>query len=168
MLNHIHSFIHSWHFYSAISSPKLHRGVPDYSIHIVPELTRQNNTALQVKNLPKVPIWRLEWGSNMLLSGCKASNLQLSYHAPHEILWTTEHFVSYILLDACVCVKAKINSYWDVCLNLYRVNSLCRIAWYITSITLKGHRKKDRQLIFTTETDSFLSNPEIKAHCEAV
>src|SRR6218665_2292093 len=48
----------------------------------------------------------------------------------------------------------------------YRVNSLCRVAWYITSITLKGHRKEDRQLIFTTETCSFLSNPEIEAHCE--
>src|SRR6218665_1939589 len=50
----------------------------------------------------------------------------------------------------------------------YRVNSLCRVAGYITSITLKGHRKEDRQLIFTTETYSFLSNPEMKAHCEAV
>src|SRR6218665_4185322 len=50
----------------------------------------------------------------------------------------------------------------------YRVNSLCRVAWYITSITLKGHRKEDRQLIFTTETYSFLSKPEMKAHGEAV
>jgi len=33
---------------------------------------------------------------------------------------------------------------------------------------LRGHRKEGRQLIFTTETDSFLSNPEMKAHCEAV
>src|SRR6218665_757238 len=33
---------------------------------------------------------------------------------------------------------------------------------------LGGHRKEDRQLIFTTETASFPSNPEMKAHCEAV
>src|SRR6218665_3993996 len=32
----------------------------------------------------------------------------------------------------------------------------------------RGHRKEDRQLIFTTETDSFLSNPKMKAHCEVV
>src|SRR6218665_249501 len=37
-----------------------------------------------------------------------------------------------------------------------------------TSITLRGHRKEDRELIFTMETDSFLSNSEMKAHCEAV
>jgi len=36
-----------------------------------------------------------------------------------------------------------------------------------TSITLSGHRK-DRQLISTTETDSFQSNPDMKAHGEAV
>src|SRR6218665_4106740 len=51
----MHSFIHSWYFYSATSSPLLHRGAPDYSIRIVPELTRQNTTALPVKDLPKVP-----------------------------------------------------------------------------------------------------------------
>src|SRR6218665_2927327 len=37
-----------------------------------------------------------------------------------------------------------------------------------TSITLRGDRKEDRELIFTMETDSFLSNSEMKALCEAV
>ena len=33
---------------------------------------------------------------------------------------------------------------------------------------LGGHRKEYRQLILTTETASFLSNPQLKAHCETV
>jgi len=83
-----------------------------------------------------------------------------------KFLWTTEHFVLYILLGACVCVKVEINSYWNVCLTLYLVTFWCKVARYINN--LNRHRKEDRQLIFTTETDSFLSNPEMKAHCEAV
>jgi len=59
VVNHIYSFIHSWYFYSASSSPILLRGAPDYSIHIVLELTRHNTTALPVKDLPKVPTWQL-------------------------------------------------------------------------------------------------------------
>src|SRR6218665_1118698 len=35
-----------------------------------------------VKNLPKVPTWRLEWDSNLGSSGCNAPNLPLSHHAP--------------------------------------------------------------------------------------
>ena len=39
-----YSFIHSWYFYSASSSPLLLRGVPDYSIDTVSELTRRSAT----------------------------------------------------------------------------------------------------------------------------
>src|SRR6218665_538351 len=35
---------------------------------------------LQVKDLPKVPTWRLEWGSNLRSCRCKAPNLPLSHH----------------------------------------------------------------------------------------
>src|SRR6218665_1098703 len=79
-----HSFSHSLYFYSASSSPLLLRGAPGCSIHFV-GVNRPKHTALPVKNLPKVLTWRLESGSNMLPSGRKASNLPLSYHAPHEI-----------------------------------------------------------------------------------
>src|SRR6218665_318248 len=59
-----HSFIHSGHFYSARSSPLLLRGTPDYSTDTVSEFHAEAHRQLQVKDLPKVPTWRLERESN--------------------------------------------------------------------------------------------------------
>src|SRR6218665_624645 len=56
------SFIHSGHFYSASSSPLLLRGAPDYSKDTVSEFHVEAHRQLQVKDLPKVPTWRLERG----------------------------------------------------------------------------------------------------------
>src|SRR6218665_3641869 len=56
----IHSFIQSGHFYSAPSSPLLLRGAPDYSTDTVSEFHAEAHRQLQVKDLPKVPTWRLE------------------------------------------------------------------------------------------------------------
>src|SRR6218665_2033151 len=55
----IHSFIHSGHFYSAPSSPLLLRGAPDYSTNTVSEFHAEAHRQLQVKDLPKVPTWRI-------------------------------------------------------------------------------------------------------------
>src|SRR6218665_2239310 len=62
--DYIHSFIHSGHFYSAPSSPLLLRGAPDYSTDTVSEFHAEAHRQLQVKDLPKVPTWRLERESN--------------------------------------------------------------------------------------------------------
>src|SRR6218665_1840844 len=59
-----HSFIHSGHFYSAPSSPLLLRGAPDYSTDTVSEFHAEAHRQLQVKDLPKVPTWRLKRESN--------------------------------------------------------------------------------------------------------
>ena len=56
----IHSFIHSGHFYSAPSSPLPLRGAPDYNTDTVSEFHAEVHRQLQVKDLPKVPAWRLE------------------------------------------------------------------------------------------------------------
>src|SRR6218665_2016031 len=64
-----HSFIHSGHFYSAPSSPLLLRGAPDYSTDTVSEFHAEAHRQLQVKDLPKVPTWRLERESNPRPSG---------------------------------------------------------------------------------------------------
>src|SRR6218665_2231238 len=66
---HIHSFIHSGHFYSAPSSPLLLRGAPDYSMYTVSEFHATVHRELRVKDLPKVPTWRLERESNPRPSG---------------------------------------------------------------------------------------------------
>src|SRR6218665_808743 len=64
-----HSFIHSGHFYSTPSSPLLLTGAPDYSTDTVSEFHTKAHRQLQVKDLPKVPTWRLEWESNPRPSG---------------------------------------------------------------------------------------------------
>src|SRR6218665_2278183 len=49
-----------------------------YSVGVnTPKRYRQ----LRVKDLPKVPTWRLKWDSNLRLSRCKAPNLPLRHHA---------------------------------------------------------------------------------------
>src|SRR6218665_736149 len=64
-----HSLIHSGHFYSAPSSPLLLRGASDYSTDTVSEFHAEAHRQLQVKDLPKVPTWRLEQESNPRPSG---------------------------------------------------------------------------------------------------
>src|SRR6218665_812286 len=56
----IYLLIHSGHFYSAPLSPLLLRGAPDCSTDTVSEFHAEAHRQLQVKDLPKVPTWRLE------------------------------------------------------------------------------------------------------------
>src|SRR6218665_3114275 len=59
-----YSFIHSGHFYSTPSSPLPLRGASDYSTDTVSEFHAEAHRQLQIKDLPKVPKWRLERESN--------------------------------------------------------------------------------------------------------
>ena len=77
------SFIHSGHFYSAPSSPLLPRGAPDYSTDTVSEFHAKAHRQLQVKDLPKVPTWRLERESNPWPCSWKSSSQQRRHHVPH-------------------------------------------------------------------------------------
>ena len=56
--------IHSGHFYGTPSSPLLLKGAPDYSTDTVSEFHAEAHRQLQVRDLPKVPTWRLERESN--------------------------------------------------------------------------------------------------------
>ena len=73
---------YSRYFYSASSSLLPLRGAPDYSTDTVSQLTRQNATGM--KDLPKFPMWQLEWDSNLRPSACKTLNLPLSHNAPQD------------------------------------------------------------------------------------
>ena len=81
-----YSFIHSGHFYSAPWSPLLLRGAPDYSTDTVLEFHAEAHRQLQVKDLPKVPTWRLERESNPRPSGWKSSSQPRRHHVPHVLL----------------------------------------------------------------------------------
>src|SRR6218665_3610371 len=82
----------SGYFYSASSSPLLLRGAPDYSTDTVSEFASKRHRQLQVKDLPKVPTWRLERESNSLPFRRKASILPMGDHAPRV----------YVYLSACL------------------------------------------------------------------
>ena len=75
-------FIHSSHFYSAPSSPLLLRGAPDYSTDTVSEFHVDAHRQQQVKDLPKVPTWRIERESNLRPPGWKSSSQPRRHHVP--------------------------------------------------------------------------------------
>src|SRR6218665_2502253 len=62
----IHSFIHSGCFYSASSSPLLLRSDPDTAVAqiLCRSFTPKRSRQFRVKDLPMVPMWRLERNSN--------------------------------------------------------------------------------------------------------
>src|ERR1043165_1754473 len=69
-----YSFIHFRYLYSAPSRFLL-RGVPDYSADTESEFQAEELEQLRVKDLPRVPTWRLEVDSNPQPCGCKAPNI---------------------------------------------------------------------------------------------
>ena len=90
----LHSFIHSFilSFFPDISITPLHAHYTTqrrsrlqhwYCVGVnAPKRYRQ----LWVKDLAKIPTWRLAWDSNLRHSGRKAPNLPLSNHATHVLL----------------------------------------------------------------------------------
>ena len=96
----MHLFIHSFgHFYSAPWSPLLLGGAPHYSTDIarVSEFHAEAHRQLQVKDLPKVPTWRLERQSNPRPSGWKSSSQPRRHHVPTKVL---------SMMHKCIMVKA--------------------------------------------------------------
>src|SRR6218665_3623022 len=76
----IHSFIHSGYLYSASSSPLLLRSASDTAHVLSRSFTPKRHRKLRVKELPKVPTWRLERDSNPRPFGRKASNIPMRHH----------------------------------------------------------------------------------------
>jgi len=70
--------VHSGYFYSSSSSPLPLRGAPDTARILRRSFTPKRHRQLRVKDLPKVPTWRLEWDSNSWHFGWKATNLPMS------------------------------------------------------------------------------------------
>src|SRR6218665_1657112 len=79
------SFIHSDHLYSTSSSPLVLRSAPHTARILCRSVTPKRHRQLRVKDLPKVPTRRLERDSNPRPFERKASNQQISRHAPQHI-----------------------------------------------------------------------------------
>src|SRR5688572_14354456 len=58
------------------------RGAPNYSADTESEFHAEAHEQLRVKDLPRVPTWRLEVDSNPQPSGCKAPSIPLHHRAP--------------------------------------------------------------------------------------
>src|SRR6218665_2234712 len=72
------------HFYGAFHSRSLSEALPTTAIHTAVVYTSKRYRQLRVKDLPKVPTWRLEHDSNLRPSGRKASTLPMRHHAQHH------------------------------------------------------------------------------------
>src|SRR6218665_1205824 len=59
------SFIHSFYFYSTSLSPLLLRGAPDTVRILCRNFTPKRHRQLRMKDLPKIPTWRLDLDSNL-------------------------------------------------------------------------------------------------------
>ena len=68
--------IHSGYFYSASSSPILLKGAPDTARILCWNFTPKRHRQLRVKDLYKVPTWRMERDLNLRPFGRKAPNLR--------------------------------------------------------------------------------------------
>ena len=77
-------FIYSFISSTCFSAPSrfLLRGTPDYSVDTESEFHAEAHEQLGVKDLPRVPTWRLEVDSNPQPTGCKAPNIPLHHRAP--------------------------------------------------------------------------------------
>jgi len=84
LLIHCYSwwFIHSDHFYSVSSSQLLLRSASDIARLLCRSFTWKRHRQLWVKDLPKVPTWRLERESNTRPFGWKASTQPMRHHVP--------------------------------------------------------------------------------------
>src|SRR6218665_3191299 len=71
---YIRSNIQSGYFYRASSSPLLLKGAPATARILCRSFTPKRHRQLWVKDLPKVPTWRLERDSNLPPFGRKATN----------------------------------------------------------------------------------------------
>ena len=78
--------IHSSYFYSASLSPLLLRGAPDTAWILCRSFMPKRHRQLQVKDLSKVPTWRLERDSNPRPFGRKVMNLPMSHHAHNNMI----------------------------------------------------------------------------------
>ena len=76
----IQSLIHSGYFYSTSSSPLLLIGAADTARILCRNFTPKSHRQLWVKDLPKVPTWRLERESNPWFFRTKASTLPNRHH----------------------------------------------------------------------------------------
>ena len=74
-------FIHSGHFYSAAQVHYYSETLPTQNGYCA-GVSRKGHRQLRVKDLPKVPTWRLERDSNPRPFGRKASNLPMRHNAP--------------------------------------------------------------------------------------
>ena len=123
------SFIHSDHFYSASSSTLQLRNAPDTAQILCRSFTPKRHRQLWVKDLPKVPTWRLERESNPRPSGLKLSTQSMRHHVPQTISRTSV-FVSIYRKTVSDCA-GRLEPIWQdvICMGVFRPI----LGWFLGS-----------------------------------
>ena len=104
--------MHSDHFYIAFSSPLILRSAPNTAQILCWSFTTKRHRQLWVKDLPKVPTWRLERESNPRPSGWK---LMACFQAS---FWSHS-----VIIKVC-CVQLA-SDFMFVCLGWVRSDAEC-------------------------------------------
>ena len=142
-LGHVHSRmtckqgVYSGHFYSTSSNPLLLRDAPDAARMLYRSFTPKRHRQLQVKNLPKVPTWRLERDSNLRPFERRAMNLPMSHHAPQGVCRLFHNIIINLIDNA---VKLRNNF-------INRLNIQMRVWLLMLSMTiafLRQHHLRGR------------------------
>ena len=154
-------FIHSGHFYSVPSSPLLLRGALDYSTNTVSKFHAEAHRQLQVKDLPKVPTWRLE-RTSLRLKGSTTIRLR-TFRLRHFVY---RHFV-YYCIPACRTVtnptSVSANHYFHqfkllLALGFLFINPASTDTMIIQHIQLASIASWQSSLLFQLKTLIFINS----------
>src|SRR6218665_3532591 len=129
------SFIHSGYFYSASSSPLLLRGAPDTAWILCWSFTPKRQMQLRVKELPKVPMWRLEREWNPRPTSRKASTLPMRHHVPSS-------FLHLFLIPSSVCDDFFIHPFVQAIsvapVQIRYYSEAARVGFELATLQTKG------------------------------
>ena len=115
-----YSVIYSGNFYSVSSSPLLLRSAPNTARILYRNFTPKRHGKLWVKDLPKVPTWRLERESNPWLFGRKASTLPMRHTRPTRQGRTDENYWKpfTVVRPVCPYVRMSVHVAWWMLITL--------------------------------------------------
>jgi len=112
------SFIHSGYFYSASLSPLLFKVAPDTAWILCRNFTSNFHRKQWVKDLPKVPTWRLQRELNPWPSGQKT--LPMRHHAPTNYYYYYYYYSPHglHLMSTVMLAGSEFERFWHSQRNL--------------------------------------------------
>ena len=151
---------HSGYFYRAFSSPLLLTRAPDRARILCRSFSPKCHRQLRVKDLPKVPMRRLEWDSNLRPFGGKAPNLPMSHiTSPMSHLTSPSAVVCSVVYQTRNPTNATLILLSGVCIATWTLYQPVVHLWFqYNDICEKGLSMNDITL-FCYKIDPIPSSP---------